>query len=83
MDTITLQPSGCDTIDRIAAMQGDRIRVTYPNGYTRVGVVGVWSTRDGRQYGTLDGALMGGEFSPVVRIERMGANRRYEAVWAR
>lgn len=81
--TMTLEPSGSDTLDRLGAMQGERVRVTFPLGQTQAGVVGVWSTRDGRNYPTFDGVLMGGEFSPVVRIERMGDNRRYETVWSK
>lgn len=83
MSTITLEPSGCETLDRIWAMQGDRIRTTWPNGHTRVGVVGSWTFYDGRSVGTFDDTIATGEFSSVVRIERMGENGRYAEVWAR
>lgn len=83
MSTITLEASGCDTLDRIWAMQGDRIRLTWPNRHQRVGVVGAWKFSDGRAVGTLDGTILTGEASSVVRIERMGENGRYEEVWAR
>jgi hypothetical protein len=77
----TLTLSGDPVMDRIASMRGDRVRVTWPNRCTRVGLVGTWSTRDGRTFGTFDGNIIGGEFKPATRIERMGVNGRYSTVW--
>ena len=81
MGTLRLEPSGNPVLDRIWSMQGDRVRLTWPNGHQRVGLIGAWKFPDGRAVGTLDGTILTGEASTVVKIERMAANGRYVRVW--
>jgi hypothetical protein len=76
-------------IDRLVELSGERVRVTWRNGCTQAGDVGVRLTtsrglRPGfeqHHYVTHRGSLVGGEFLDAVKIERMKDNGRYELVW--
>ena len=54
---------------------GGRVRVTYPNGGRRAGEVGRW-----REYATVGGSIVGGEYDGAVKVEALGAKGRYEEV---
>lgn len=65
-------------VDRVArANVGARLRFTYPHGATRVGVVALRALSGGQKCVTVDGAMLGGEYAGIVRVERMGGNGRY------
>lgn len=71
------------TYDEVIAIAltnvGQRLRVTAPNGYQSVGVVGTWRNRSsGEVLPTLDNRLMGGEYDGMTAVEVMGANGRYK-----
>jgi hypothetical protein len=66
----------------IAAMKphvGSRVRVTHPNGFARVGVLGTMKL-GGEEYLKLDHYLCGGEYEGAVRVEVMGEKGRYREV---
>jgi hypothetical protein len=59
---------------------GQRVRVTTLNGVGReaahpTGKVGTW-----REYPTIGGYLVGGEYDNPVRVEVLGTNGRYQVV---
>lgn len=53
---------------------GGRVRVSYPNGARKSGVVGRW-----REYPTVGGCIVGGEYDGAVKVEVLAANGRYES----
>jgi hypothetical protein len=71
------------TYDQVIAAMGphvgSRVRVTHPNGFARVGVLGTM-TLGGTEYLKLDHYLCGGEYAGAVRVEVMGSNGRYSEV---
>ncbi len=75
-----------EVIALMAPHVGERVRVTWPNGAQRSGVVGLWRdehlTLGAYQSGTrwIGGQLCGGEYDKAVRVEVMADNGRYKAV---
>ncbi len=63
----------------LSALDGSRVRVTWPNGARKSGLVSIRPIGP-RLYPFHDGYLVGGEYDGAVKIEQMGSNGRYEAV---
>lgn len=70
-----------------ATLAGSRVRMTYPNGAQRVGVVDVYQAPrhpawredapDAEPVIRFDGRMVLGELAGCVRVEVLGVNRRY------
>lgn len=59
---------------------GKRARITIVNGVGREatkapGVIGTW-----REYPTINGRLVGGEYDNAARVEILGENGRYQVI---
>lgn len=63
-------------IDRVKALEGSRVRVTWPNGFQKSGPV-----RTTPFYAVLGDGMVGGEYCDAIRIEQMGEGGRYAVVW--
>jgi hypothetical protein len=64
-----------DVISALSTAIGTRARLTFPNGFQRVGAV-----EDRGRFLMLGGTMAGGEVTNAVRVERMGGSGRYETV---
>ena len=63
----------------LSALDGRRVRVTWPNGARKSGLVSIRPIGI-RLYPFHDGNLVGGEYDGAVKIEQMGPNGRYKVV---
>ncbi len=60
---------------------GMRVRVTWPDGTQRAGVVGVVRLGRSGQYCTHDGIPVDGSYNYACTVEAMGTNGRYATIW--
>ncbi len=78
-------PADTATATAFTVMQtltpGLRVRVTWPNGVRRVGVVGRMRFGPNEVYAILDGLLVDGGYTNAARVEVMGSNGRYAPRW--
>jgi hypothetical protein len=69
--------------DEISALledlKGERVRVTWPNGARRSGLVSIRPIST-RLYPFHDGDLVGAEYDGAVNVEQMRPKGRYEVV---